>query len=647
MYKHADFINLNSEIRLFDWEGFLLSSENIDDMSIKFTNKFIEFVKMYIPVKIITIRPNDKPWFNSSIRRAMRIRDRLHKQVKQNSSPFLLRKYKTQRNKVNNMIKYAREQFFINANDMLDKNGKSNPKSYWKLVNKLMENCKHSPNIPPLQKLDSGEYVINNEDKANILNNFFCSITEIENYNVLTPDFHDRTGNRIDTLHITSDEVKDILECLQLGKAVGSDLISHCMLKNTASTICKPLQLIFNYSLQTRKFPKIWKSAIVIALFKKGIKSDPSNYRPISLLSCVGKVFERVVFKYIFNFLLDNSLIYKYQSGFMRGHSTVHLLIEIYHNICLSLENREVMCTVFCDISKAFDKVWHRGLLKKLKAYGISGNLLHWFENYLSDRNQKVVLQNCLSEVGNIKGGVPQGSVLGPLLFILYINDITEDIQSLSRLFADDTSLSYSSSNINEIEQRLNSDIMKIYNWSTKWLVDFNPQKTKCMLFSTNQGNIKPQILFNNEDVEFVVNHKHLGVTFSSNCKWHFHIQNILKSTSGQLSMLRKFKIKLNRENLEKIYFTYIRPLLEYVCELWDGCTILDLNKIEQIQHEAARIVTGLPKFASIESLYFETGWEPLHSRRHSRKLNLFYKIRNNDSPLYLYDCLLPFIRGK
>ena len=121
--KHADFINLNSEIRLFDWEGFLLSSENIDDMSIKFTNKFFEFVKIYIPVKSIAIRPNDKPWFNSSIRRAMRIRDRFHKQVKQNTSPFLLRKYKTQRTKVNNMINYAREQFFINANDMLDKNG--------------------------------------------------------------------------------------------------------------------------------------------------------------------------------------------------------------------------------------------------------------------------------------------------------------------------------------------------------------------------------------------------------------------------------------------------------------------------------------------------------------------------------------------
>jgi hypothetical protein len=215
---------------------------------------------------------------------------------------------------------------------------------------------------------------------------------------------------------------------------------------------------------------------------------------------------------------------------------------------------------------KPLIKVWHRGLLKKLKAYGISGNLLHWFENYLSDRNQKVVLQNCFLEVGNVKGGVPQGSVFTPLLFILYINDITEDIQSLSRLFADDASLSYSSSNINEIEQRLNSDMMKIYNWSKKLLVDFYPQKTKCMLFSTNQGNIKPQILFNNEEVEFVVNHKHLGVTFSSNCKWHCHIQNILKSPSGQLSMLRKFKIKLNRENLEKNIFYLYKAIMRVNC---------------------------------------------------------------------------------
>ena len=193
------------------------------------------------------------------------------------------------------------------------------------------------------------------------------------------------------------------------------------------------------------------------------MEETASNYRPISLLSCIGKVFERVVFKFIFIISYWTTLLsINISPDLCTDTLPFTNLLKFYHNICLSLENRKVNCTVFCDISKVFNKVWHRGLLKKLKAYGISGNLLRWFENYLSDRNQRVVLQNCLSEVGNVKGGVPQGSVLGPLLFILYISDITDNIQSLSRLFADDTSLSYSSSNINEIEQRLNSDMINL-----------------------------------------------------------------------------------------------------------------------------------------------------------------------------------------
>ena len=135
-------------------------------------------------------------------------------------------------------------------------------------------------------------------------------------------------------------------------------------------------------------------------------------------------------------------------------------------------------------------------------------------------------------------------------------------------------------------------------------------------------------------------NHKHLGVTFSHNCKWHCHIEHILKSTSSQQSMLRKLKFSLSRNNLEAIYFTYSFPLLEFACELWDGFTQQEYNKIEQIQHEAAKIITGLPKFSSLESLYFESGWEPLHSRRKRKKLNMFYKIRNTNAPSYLCDCL-------
>ena len=216
-----------------------------------------------------------------------------------------------------------------------------------------------------MQNEATGEFVVNDEDKANLLNTFFCSISEIIDSDLPKPVFDKRTGRKLDVFNITIDEIKDVLLNLKLGKAVGNDKISHNMLKHTASTVCKPLEIIFNCSLQTGRFPHMWKSAIIIALFKKGIKSDPTNYRPISLLSCVGKVFERVIFTYIYNFLIDNSLIYKYQSGFMHKHSTVHQLIEIYHNICLALENHEIICSVFCDISKAFDRVWHKGLIKK------------------------------------------------------------------------------------------------------------------------------------------------------------------------------------------------------------------------------------------------------------------------------------------
>ena len=165
-----------------------------------------------------------------------------------------------------------------------------------------------------------------------------------------------------------------------------------------------------------------------------------SNYRPISLISCVGKSFERIVFKNVYNHLIANSLIYKFQSGFLPGHSTVHHLIEVIHHTCLALENYETTCQIFCDISKAFDRVWHRGLILKLEKYGIHGNLLAC---YLFNRSQSVCVDGTYSSKQYITAGVPQGSVLGPMLFLIYINDISEDLTGMTRLFADDTSLTF------------------------------------------------------------------------------------------------------------------------------------------------------------------------------------------------------------
>ena len=220
-------------------------------------------------------------------------------------------------------------------------------------------------------------------------------------------------------------------------------------------------------------------------IFKKGDKSDVSNYRPISLISCVGKSFERIVFKNVYNHLMANSLIYKFQSGFLPGHSTVHHLIEVIHHTCLALENYETTCQIFCDISKAFDRVWHRGLILKLEKYGIHGNLLAWFANYLCNRSQSVCVDGTYSSKQYITAGVPQGSVLGPMLFLIYINDISEDLTGMTRLFADDTSLSFSSVNLFETERVLNEDLSKLSAWAKRWLIKFNAQKNR------NNANFK------------------------------------------------------------------------------------------------------------------------------------------------------------
>ena len=212
-------------------------------------------------------------------------------------------------------------------------------------------------------------------------------------------------------------------------------------MKELARPLSGPLTDLFNFSLTAGKVPNLWKQANVTPVFKKNEPSDVANYRPISLLNTIGKVLEKIIHKYVFNFLNDHQVITTLQSGFVPGDSTVNQLVEIYNTFCQALDEGKEVRAIFCDISKAFDRVWHKGLLFKLNSVGISGSLLQWFTDYLDNRKQRVVIPGVCSDWSLVKAGVPQGSILGPLLFLLYINDIVENINSSVRLFADDTSL--------------------------------------------------------------------------------------------------------------------------------------------------------------------------------------------------------------
>ena len=401
--------------------------------------------------------------------------------------------------------------------------------------------------------------------------------------------------------------------------------------------LSSPLCSLFNKSLSLGKFPSPYKDANVTPVHKKGDLSLVSNYRPISLLNSVAKLFEKLVFKYLYNHLQDNNMLSSLQSGFIPGDSTVNQLVYLYHIFTEALDAGKEVRTVFCDISKAFDRVWHEGLIYKLKAAGVSGDVLRWFQSYLSGRRQRVVLPGSLSEWVYIKAGVPQGSILGPLLFLLYINDIVKNIGSNIRLFADDTSLFIIVDNPTTAALCLNSDLEKLSRWAAIWLVTFNPSKNESLLISRKINKpIHPPLYMQNVQIQEVSSHKHLGLYFSNDCSWHQHIDYIKQKAWFRIHIMRKLKFNLDRKSLETIYLTFIRPLLEYGDVIWDNCTQYEKNELDKIQNEAARITTGTTKLVSLDNLYKEVGWQTLHRRRQDHKITLFYKMFNQLTPVYL-----------
>lgn len=635
-YDNGNFELLKQYILDFDWHSLIHDDINI--YAENFTNKVLELCGKTIPNKMITVRPSDPPWFNSTIRKSIRKRKRAHKRAKRENTAILWGKFRKIRNETVNLVKRAKRDLDDKIAAKL-KSDSISSKDWWRTFKTLIRKDKLDP-IPPLIYNDC--LIHDATEKANIFNKHFQLQSTLDDTDksipILTVPVHS-----LASIFVENDEVSLILKSLTTGKACGPDEINNKVLKEVADVISPPLTDLYNYSLKCSSVPDIWKKANVTPVHKKDDKTQVENYRPISLLSTLGKILEKVIHKHIHNYLLENRTITPFQSGFTSGDSTVNQLVSLYNTFNQALDEGKEVRAVFCDISKAFDRVWHQGLLAKLKHYGISGSLLSWFRNYLSNRYQRVVIPGGQSEWQQINAGVPQGSILGPLLFILYINDIVHEIHSDIRLFADDTSLYIIVDFPESAAQILNLDLERISNWAGRWLVSFNPQKTETLLFTRKINRINhPTLYFNDVPIQEVSTHKHLGLYFSQRCDWQTHIDYIVGKAWCRMNLLRQLKFKLDRKSLEKMYFTFIRSLLEYADVAWDNCTQQQSYALEKIQLEAGRIVTGTTKLVEINKLYTELGWVKLSDRRSLHKLFLFFKMVNGLTPNYLSNLVPP-----
>ena len=484
----------------FPWRQHLNVNTDPNWQVKTFTDTLLNIMSNFIPNETKRFIPRNPPWINKPLKTMLNRKNRLFNNYKRhgyNAQDKIRRD--AFRIECQQAVETAKLSYLTNLGNKVNNPGTSQ-KSYWKIINRVMNKCR-APKIPPL--LVNNLFILNCREKAQYFNDYFSQQCNPVINNSVLPILGFLTNKRLDNITVKDNEIISLIRKINPNKATGSDGISGQMLLLCDESVILPLQIIFTNILTTSIYPTIWKLANVTPVFKKGDKQLIKNYRPISLLPICGKILEKIIFNNLYSYLHTNNLITKNQSGFRPGDSTTNQLLYLLDEIHQAFDNTKSfeVRSVFLDISKAFDKVWHHGLIFKLEQNGISGNILKLFQNYLSNRKQRVVLNGSYSDLSSVESGVPQGSVLGPLLFLVYINDLEINLKSNVKFFADDTMLFSIVKNPELSANDLNHDLGVIHQWAHQWKLEFNPDPTKQateVLFSCKTSNPNhPHIMFN------------------------------------------------------------------------------------------------------------------------------------------------------
>ena len=511
---------------------------------------------------------------------------------------------------------------------MVTSDQKEKPKRFWSYIKAKKQ---ESTGVAPLKNID-GFIHSSSQSKAEILNAQFQSVFTVEDLSSM-PDKGPSPYASMEDIKFNTKGVHKQLTQLNTHKATGPDNIPTAILRLAADELAPVLTRFYQYSYDHGTVPQDWRDAHIVPVFKKGERHQPANYRPVSLTSVASKIMEHIIHSSIMRFYDSHKILHDCQHGFRAKRSCETQLIGTLHSIARRLKGRNQVDVVQLDFSKAFDKVPHQRLMYKLQYYGVRGNTATWIQSFLSNRKQKVLLEGEMSSEKDVLSGVPQGTVLGPLLFLTYINDLPDCVTSSeTKLFADD-SLLFREIKSQQDADCLQKDLTALEKWEADWQMSFHPEKcTVTRIHASKNSVINTTYTLHGQVLQTTDSSKYLGVTLSDDLDWQKHVDMITTKANRTLGFIRRNLGDCNKRVKASAYMSMVRPTLEYSSTVWDPKPQKLQHKLEQVQRKAARFVHSAYTERTpgcVTKMVQDLSWDSLEHRRYIARLLMIFKIHH------------------
>ena len=609
-YEKGDYNNMR-KFATTEFAKMTNTATNVNDMWNHFTDILKACRDEFIPHKVIKrgggIKQNMP--YESKIIQKIRKKHRCWQRYIETRSEQKFTEYRRLSNQVKNLTKKAKKH----KERSIAKEAKCNPKKFWQYVNGKTRIRQGIPDLVYSGEDGEERSTTNDKEKAEVLSSFFTSVLTKENMQDI-PDVPTQKVNAVlKDVKISKHSIRKKILSLNIAKSPGPDRVHPRLLKEIAEIILEPLEKMFNLSLQSSKMPEEWKIGEISAIFKKGNRRSPMNYRPISLTSIVCKILESLVREEIISHMRSNKLFSPYQYGFIDKRSTTLQLLYVLDKWTEIIDDGGTIDAIYMDFMKAFDKVPHERLLRKVEAYGISGPLLGWIRSFLTGRKQRVRVGEDSSKWTQVTSGIPQGSVLGPTLFVLYINDLPDSIRNNSTavMFADDTKL-FARTDTSKDKEKLQEDLDCVCKWSSLWLLKFHPDKCKVLSLGYKLDETPPtfNMVTNSEDgsanqvkLEATTCEKDIGVHVDDNLSFKDHIYTKIKKANAVMGIIRRTFDYLDQNMFLQLFKSLVRPLIETSVAVWAPYKKTDIAELERVQRRATKQVPGLKHLEYSERL--------------------------------------------